>query len=436
MFKKSLLALLALSTVTACSSGAGSKNQAQDAAEGKKEPVELTVYYQYGTDWSEDDFKKVFAEPVNKKFPNVTLKYLVGGKGQNVPDLITAGQKIDILFTSIGLTSAQLLENGLQYDISPLIKKKNYDLGKLDPTMVDAAKKLAKNNGIYGLPVYVPPSTVYYNKDVFDKFGVPYPKDGMTWDDMYETSKKLTRTDGGIQYWGIGSSYQHLALMNQFSLPLVDGTTNKTAFNTDDRWKTWVNNLTRFYQIPNGPMPDKLSEPNERNRFFKDRSIGMFLAVTALHSATELGDMNWDLTSFPVFSGNPIGPQAYPTYFYVTSMSDRKDDAFDVIAYLTSEEYQTARAKEGSLLPTLSNHKIREQFGQDNPLYKGKNVKALQPDKYAPAGSVNPYNKTGGDDLASGIKDTLIKNKDVNTMLRDVTEALDKKIEQAETAKK
>jgi ABC-type glycerol-3-phosphate transport system substrate-binding protein len=162
----------------------------------------------------------------------------------------------------------------------------------------------------------------------------------------------------------------------------------------------------------------------------------MFLAVTALHSAAELGDMNWDLASFPVFSKDPIGPQAYPFYFYVTTMSDHKDQAFEVISYLTSEEYQTARAKEGTLLPTLNDRKIRQQFGQNNTLYKGKNVKALQPDKYAPAGSVNPYTKSAGDDLGTGIKDMLLQGKDMNTMLRETADKVNKKIEQAETAKK
>lgn len=169
--------------------------------------------------------------------------------------------------------------------------------------MVDAAKKQAGGNAIYGIPVLVPPSTIYYNKDIFDKFGVPYPKDGMTWDDLYELSKSLTRMDGGTQYYGFASSYGHLAVMNQFSIPLVDPSTRKVTFDTNDKWRTFADNLTRFYKIPGYAtlQANQMSEPNERNRFFKDRNIGMFLATTALHSEKELGDMNWDLASFPFY---------------------------------------------------------------------------------------------------------------------------------------
>ena len=36
------------------------------------------------------------------------------------------------------------------------------------------------------------PLAIYYNKDLFDKAGVPYPKDGWTWEDFQDTAVKLT----------------------------------------------------------------------------------------------------------------------------------------------------------------------------------------------------------------------------------------------------
>lgn len=53
---------------------------------------------------------------------------------------------------------------------------------------------------------------VFYNKDLFDKFGIDYPTDNMTWDEMYELSKNMTRSDGDIQYYG----YLYMAINNIF----------------------------------------------------------------------------------------------------------------------------------------------------------------------------------------------------------------------------
>ncbi|WP_158606880.1 ABC transporter substrate-binding protein [Paenibacillus ginsengarvi] len=435
------LLCVALGT-TACGGGNGSSGGdgkspstgGEMTVQAKKDPAELTVYFPFPADWPEEDFMATFGQPIMKKFPHVTIKYITGGK---VADLIAAGQSIDILFASIGATPPHLMDNKLEYDITPQIKKYNYNLTQLEPTMVDTIRELAGGKGMYGLPVYVPPSAMYYNKDIFDKFGVPYPKAGITWDEMYELTKSLTRSDGGTKYTGFASSYGHMAFMNQLSIPIVKTDTKKAALDTDDRWKTFVDNLTRFYKLPGySHIPNnQISEPNERNRFFKDRTVGMFLALTALHNAKEIGDMNWDLAPFPVFKDKPdLGPQAYPTYFYVTSMSKHQDQAFEVIAYLTTEEFQAPQIKDGKFLTTLNNKALRATFGQNNPMYTGKNVKAFQPDKYAPAGSVNKYNGLYNAEFNTVVRDVIYNNKDTNTALREAAERINKKIDELETA--
>jgi len=46
------------------------------------------------------------------------------------------------------------------------------------------------------------PLAIYYNKDLFDKAGVPYPKDGWTWDDFQNTAVKLTSGSGPDAQYG------------------------------------------------------------------------------------------------------------------------------------------------------------------------------------------------------------------------------------------
>lgn len=433
--KARLLLLVGLIAIISACGGKGASPGGSEISENKS-PVELVFYYPFPQDWNEEKFMKTFGDPIHQKFPYITVKYIVGGTaGNSVSELVAAGQQIDVVAASTGATPGNLLDSNLQYDITPLIKKYNYDLTKLDPALVDTAQKLA-DGGIYGLPVLVPPSTIYYNKDIFDKFGVPYPKDGMTWDDLYELSKKLTRKEGDVQYYAFGSSYGHFILMNQWSLPLVDTKTKKSTFATDDRWKQFVENFVRIYKIPGyDSLPsNKMSEPNERDAFFKDRTFAMFSALTALEPSERLQGMNWDLAAYPVFKDNPdVGPQAYPTFFYITSTSEHKDAAFQAIAYLTSDDFQMQCSKEGLFVPISSNPDVMKAFGQNNPLYQGKNVQALRPKKYAPAGSVNKYNS-----MASGkldIKGIILGNKDINTALREAAENTDKTIEEQESGK-
>lgn len=45
-------------------------------------------------------------------------------------------------------------------------------------------------------PVVNNTMSLYYNKDLFDKFGVSYPKDGMTWDEVLELNRQLDKNGG------------------------------------------------------------------------------------------------------------------------------------------------------------------------------------------------------------------------------------------------
>jgi multiple sugar transport system substrate-binding protein len=74
---------------------------------------------------------------------------------------------------------------------------------------------------LYALPFSMNYGMTIYNKDIFDKFGIPYPKDMMTWNEMLDLGKKLTKLEQGVQYVGIdpGPIDQ---LKEQYSLPYVN----------------------------------------------------------------------------------------------------------------------------------------------------------------------------------------------------------------------
>jgi multiple sugar transport system substrate-binding protein len=58
----------------------------------------------------------------------------------------------------------------------------------------------------YLLPKDFTPLAVYYNKKLFDQYGVPYPQDGWTWEEFLETAKALTKDsngDGATDVWGL-----------------------------------------------------------------------------------------------------------------------------------------------------------------------------------------------------------------------------------------
>lgn len=159
-------------------------------------PVKLLVITPQGgnMEW----FMTRYGSQIQKKYPHYEFE-VVESVGSNVQNLVIEQRKVDLIISSANNYRASLLDlyGG---DISDLIAKQKYDLSRLEPSYIEAAKVDGKNQN--GLPLYDLRLTLYYNKDIFDKFGVPYLKNHMTWEEVAEVATKLTRNDGGVQYRG------------------------------------------------------------------------------------------------------------------------------------------------------------------------------------------------------------------------------------------
>ncbi|TNJ55110.1 extracellular solute-binding protein [Paenibacillus hemerocallicola] len=394
-------------------------------------PVEL-AYYENSSGYSREMFDKDVGDVVKKKFPNVTFKLYSREKGTMLADLIASGVKLDLISASAG-TIADLADTGLGGDIDDLVKKYKYDVSQLEPSAVDMLRK-AGDGKLYGLPLKIPASALFYNKDVFDKFGVSYPKDGMTWDELYELAVKLTRNDGGVQYKGFLASFSHIASMNQLSQEFIDPKTGKAAL-SNDNWKKIFDNLIRFYRIPGNEF-DKTTISTPSTPFYKDKTVAMFASVGGQSYSDLLLQLNWDVVGLPTYKERPgVGSGPYPVFLNVANTSAHRDEAFKVLAYLTSKEVQQSYIDNG-IVPALKKSAYRNDFGKSNPALKGKNVQSIIPDKFAEPIMLTKYQNTLSSALNAAFSDAASGTKDVASALREADEKANKAIETAKAGGK
>ncbi|GAA4842489.1 extracellular solute-binding protein [Paenibacillus vulneris] len=388
MKKKMAGTLAALTAVSMMATACGGGSDSANAPEGKdsavkenKDPVEL-VFYSMSRD-SEASFNDRYGDAIRKKFPNYTIKYIQRATGSDLQDLINAGQRIDIQWDSIGSFPGSNMVYEMSYDMTELMKKHQVDVSRFEPSLIDAMKQLG-NGAIYGLPVYNERMALFYNKDIFDKLNVPYPKDGMTWAELNEIAKKLNVEKDGITYTGFSPSVNHLFLVNQYSLPLL--TKDLRANITNEKWKQILD--LQLIQPTQNPVYQKAMANNkgkilDLNQFAKDQSLAMFISSPILPQVMkdELSKFNWDIVSEPTMPDAPgVGPQSYPGYFAITKMAKDKDAAMEVIKFLTSDEYQMEYSKKG-IMTTLKNESIQKALGQESA-FKDKNYGAFFYNKF------------------------------------------------------
>ncbi|MDF2724641.1 MAG: extracellular solute-binding protein family 1, partial [Paenibacillus sp.] len=342
---------------------------AKPAAEQKKDPYTMLIF---AAGVSKEEFDKRFRGTLEKKFPHITFNYQTSGTGNNITDLVTRGEIPDLIRTDIPTLRTGYLDLNLGVDLTPYVSKTKYDLNRFNQVFIQEMKDYTRDGKLYGLPV--PPffpNVLYYNKEIFDKFGVAYPKDGMTWDEAYDLSKKVTRNDGGKAIHGFSANLTGMLRDNPFSQAILDP--EKDGLTDTDKWSKVFSNLKRFYDVPGNEYPKTAAD--DMNLFGKGEA-----ALSAnLHSVYLVipPEINWDIVSLPTMDGAPKRvSQRGPAYWSITQTSKHKDDAFDVIMAMLTDEIQLEDSKQG-IPTTLNNKDIQNVLGSGHAIYKSKNMKAV-----------------------------------------------------------
>lgn len=434
--------LLPLTILVGCSNASqeaggasGGENKEGKVAEDQKEPkrdvakesLEL-VFFSNSRD-SVESFDERFGEAIREKYPNYTIKYIQASATNKFPTLIASGQPIDIYWDSVGYFLGGMQQSGMQYDMTELIKEAGIDLNRFEATDLEAMRQMSDGK-LYGLPVTTNTLSLFYNKDIFDKFGVPHPKDGMTWDEALEKNKLLTRSEGDVQYTGLTMSKGHVVRLNPLSLPLVDPLTRKVAISGDKYGEQWKQIFRSNFVMPaetGGYRPDVLPQTKQ---FVEEKTLAMYGFLTSLVFTQNVDALNWEMTPFPrLKEAANLEPQSYPIYFSVTSTSKHKEAAMEVIRFLTSDENQMQLSRKGNM-PVIKSKAVKDAFGQDTK-FKDKNLQSIYFYDQSPS-PVMP--KTIYDDVVFPIYikyvDDLAAGKiDINTMIRKVEEEGNKAID-------
>jgi ABC-type glycerol-3-phosphate transport system substrate-binding protein len=426
--KKVLLLLPAALLGTSVLAGCGAQNEGAANGTGTEpaktekpaeplKPVTLKVLQTQGY-WTEADFNTLITENVKKKYPHITIEFEPKTK---VEEALIAGVDVDMVAVWNGLMP-QYDDLGLFEDISPLAKKFNMDLGRFDPGALDTIKKATKSGGLYGLPNLIQFNAMYYNKDIFDKFAIPYPKDGMTWEETIELAKKVTRNENGVQYIGLDPDYL-TRLLVPLSLGIVEGVNDKTDVNTEPYKRVFE--LAKSMYFPGNTPKEGIMKGSVTDRFIKDKNVAMLTTINLLDKMKEDPSLNWDIAQFPQYKERPNMFGAYDLHIMtVSKTSKHKDDAMRVMEVLFSDEVQLQASKMGKYT-AMKDPKFNAAFVQGVPEYKDKKIQSIFKSKPAPATPPysTVYSKARGL-LVDKFRLVAEGKKDTNTALREAEDEI------------
>lgn len=208
MKKRILLcvSLIAIVSMAVCATGNQENRSAGGSSTTEVSHITWNSGYQFEVDLALAE-KFMDANPGIK----IELQSVAQGFDDKVLTAHAAGNTPDGLMM---WNTPQFVEAGIVEELSSFIDRDGVDMDQYHPVTKSWAEY---NGGVWGLPKDYTPRAIYYNKDVFDEAGVPYPKDGWTFDEFLEISKKITNGESGADArYGYVAIPGHTYAMQQF----------------------------------------------------------------------------------------------------------------------------------------------------------------------------------------------------------------------------
>ncbi|MFC1975378.1 ABC transporter substrate-binding protein [Chloroflexota bacterium] len=229
----------------------------------------------------------------------------------------------------------------------------------------------------YGLPKYHGALALYYNKDLFDEYGVDYPDDAWDHDDYLAAMQQLTHDrdgDGQTDLWG----------------SMLDISW--------DRIQMHVNGWGGHLVDPDNPTQCCMAEPEAmaamewiRARMWDDKVMATFLDVQNMSTrqafiaerVAMVEDGSWALRDILTEADFRIGVAPFPAGpvrrvtlattdgFGIYAGTKHPDAAWELLKFLISKDYGRAMARASFLQPARASlvdewvNIIRQEFPQE-----------------------------------------------------------------------
>ncbi|MCP1310560.1 ABC transporter substrate-binding protein [Paenibacillus tyrfis] len=326
--------------------------------------------------YSQEAFDDQYGDYFMAKFPELEVEVIAttetmapGKNPQKEMDKLLDEHKPDLIITGFG-EYQRLAAAGKLYELDSFIKQDKFDIENMLPAAIDYLR--AKGGGkLYGLAPQFSTSVLYYNKGLFDQYKVPYPTEGMTWDDLFELAGKFRGAKNGKdpiygfhQPFMMSKFWMVRSMGRDMGLNVMDVKGRTVTIDTE-AWQKVFSQMTEAWK--NGSIP-MIAGKNNKGRWDKEdvdyadlfsqgRAAMTISSPWQIDRLQESGSkIDWQIVKPP----SPDGSGSWQPGFYVQPIfaigtgSGQADKAWKIVRYFNSAEAAKVETKTSNELITRS----------------------------------------------------------------------------------
>lgn len=317
------------------------------------DPSQFVIFSTWGTPTEVESFQHLIAHYNATRHPTHKVRLSHGEENQyaerlfiqaaarSLPDVIHLDRKELPLF----------VHRGLFEDLTPYIDRDTaFHLDAFLPQLLPGCKVGAR---FYAVPHNFSTLVLYYNKSHFDAEGMSYPDSTWTWDTLRRAAQRLTRTDasGKIVRYGCLMSLVLPTLIYQNGGQILNNDLDSCAIATPEAEGAYqfVLDLSEKYHVSWSFLAQNLQ--------WDDMFAGGRLSMIA----NGRWSAAWYMRSMPAGTVDvaplPRGKLrvggAVNHMMAISAQSTKKEEAWEFLKYLVSEEGERIFNEEGANIPSL-----------------------------------------------------------------------------------
>jgi multiple sugar transport system substrate-binding protein len=315
-------------------------------------------------DWESTTYYKPLIEAYEAANPNVKIEYLDLGSTDYMTMLsiqLTGGDdSIDVVTIKDIPGYNNLVKADQLVDLKPYIKSSGIDTSLYGGT----TEQITVDNALYGLPFRSDFWIVFYNKALFDKAGVPYPTNDMTFEEYDAIARKMTSGSGankvyGCHYHTWRSAVQLFGILDGKNT-IVDGTYNFLKPYYERVLKEQDDGICQSYASL------KTTSTHYSGVFYNNSvammNMGSWFISTQIAKikSGESQSTQWGLVKYPHAPGvKPGTTLGTITSVGVSAASKKQQAALDFVKFVSGPEGAAILAKTGTIPAIMSDEVIK-----------------------------------------------------------------------------
>ena len=386
MKRKLLAATLTAAMVlslAACGGGSSSSSSSGTAASGSGasgsgelqvniwDNNQLAGLQQIADEWTEESGVKVKINVVD--WDNYWTLLEAGASGGQMPDV----------FWMHSNTAQMYMENDLLLNLDDYIAKDDaIDLANYYEGVVDLYNR-DDNGSQYALPKDHDTIALLYNKAIFDKYGVEYPTDDWTWEDVRDAAAKITEAGkaDGVYGYAINTSNNQDGWYNiiyDYGGQVITDDHKGTTIGSDEA-KAGMEMLRQILEVA---APQTVVAETGTDSLFNSGLAAMITQgswmINTFYKAEHHDDYAWAMLPYADVNGNGQCDKGerYSAYnglgWAAAANTADPDAAYSLISYFCSEKAQKEQAALGVTMGGMKG--VSEDFAN---AFEGMDVSAF-----------------------------------------------------------